>query len=706
MAAPDSAQQAPQPNDTIQPSAFQPLDPAGGGPDGKKGFSRRRWLLLGCAALFLLLMFFLLSARSLQVLVSGEGPGGASIALESPARVALSGLALPFGERYLLRQGSYTINASAEGYQTLETTVVVDDRDSQSVQLVLPLLPGLLSVDSTPTDAQVLIDGQLLGSTPLVEAAVEAGAHTLELRAERYLPLSQALEIKGREVLQQLQLELAPAWAAVSIDSIPAGAAILIDGEQVATTPAVVDLLQGEHQLILQLASYAPWQQALEVTAGEAMQLPPVTLLPAAGLLELASTPSGANVTLDGEFQGQTPLTLELTPDRVHRLAVLKPGYRRYNTTVQLPAAGSDSQTIKLKAELGEVRFNISPANAQLRINGKAYGTGSQTISLPAFEQSVEVSLPGHTTVRRRVTPRPGLQQLVEARLQTEAEAKLANLRPEVTTALGQTLLLFKPADSALADFTMGASRREPGRRANEVLHPVSLRRMFYLQTTEVTNAQFRQFQADHNSGQVEGNTLNRNHQPVVQVSWQQAASFCNWLSKREGLPLFYRESKGIINGYNAAATGYRLPSEAEWAWAARANGDTLLKFPWGDTFPPTTPVENYADNTSAYVTGRILDGYTDGHVTTAPVATFPANQHKLYDMGGNVAEWVHDAYAIPPANGATQVDPLGAQSGDNFVIRGASWTQSKITELRLSYRDYGQAARDDVGFRLARYAE
>ncbi len=181
----------------------------------------------------------------------------------------------------------------------------------------------------------------------------------------------------------------------------------------------------------------------------------------------------------------------------------------------------------------------------------------------------------------------------------------------------------------------MGASRREPGRRANEVLHPVSLRRMFYLSTTEVTNAQFRLFQADHNSGQIEGNSLNRDHQPAVQVSWQQAAAFCNWLSKREGLPPFYRETNGIINGYNPAATGYRLPSEAEWAWAARADGDALLKFPWGDDFPPPEDSqENYADNTSAYVTGRILSGYTDGHVVSAPVASFQANQNGLVRYG------------------------------------------------------------------------
>ena len=165
----------------------------------------------------------------------------------------------------------------------------------------------------------------------------------------------------------------------------------------------------------------------------------------------------------------------------------------------------------------------------------------------------------------------------------------------------------------------------------------------------------------------------------MIHVNFREAEAFCNW-------------------------SGRRPPTEFEWEAAAR--GPDALKFPWGDSFPPTTAVENYADNSSAYVTGRILNGYNDGHVVSSPVATFPPNHKKLYDMGGNVAEWVHDVYTIPPANGATRTDPLGAQNGDNYVVRGASWTQSKISELRLSHRDYGQAGRDDVGFRLARYAE
>tara|TARA_R110002110_G_scaffold405241_1_gene624251 strand:+ start:86561 stop:88639 length:2079 start_codon:yes stop_codon:yes gene_type:complete len=681
-------------NEPIKPSSFEPLRPDS--PAATPVNRPTRWWLWGSIAVFVLLLAFLLSARSLQITVIAQ----------TPASVSVSGLAAPFGQRYLLRPGNYEVRATAPGYHPLQTTVTVNQQDNQQLELVLQALPGSVTFNSEPEGATVSVDGVELGQTPLSNVALEAGEYTVSLQRPRYLPLEHQLLVTGREISQQVQLALAPAWADVTLNTTPPGADILVDGEVLGTTPSSVEVLQGERQLILQKPGYASWMQELEVQAGKSIELATVELQPAAGVLELTSQPSGANVTLDGEFQGQTPLQLLLTPDKEQRLTLSKPGYRRYTDTVALAAAASDSQTITLQAQLGEVRLNVSPASATIRINGQVQGQGSQTLRLPAVEQSIEVALDGHATVRRRVTPRPGLQQVVDISLKTVQAAKLARLQPELTSSLGQTLKLFNPIADGLADFTMGASRRDPGRRANEVLHPVALRRMFYLSTTEVTNAQFRLYQQAHNSGQVKGSSLNREHQPVVDVSWQQAASFCNWLSEREGLSPFYRQTKGIVVGFNPRANGYRLPTEAEWAWAARAGPESLLKFPWGERFPPALAVENYADQSSAHITGRVIPKYDDGYVVTAPVASLAPNHKGLFDMGGNVAEWVHDVYTIPTASDVAIEDPLGPQSGDNFVIRGASWAQSKLSELRLAHRDYGQAGRDDVGFRIARYAE
>jgi len=254
--------------------------------------------------------------------------------------------------------------------------------------------------------------------------------------------------------------------------------------------------------------------------------------------------------------------------------------------------------------------------------------------------------------------------------------------------------------------FTMGASRREPGRRANEGLHDVTLERPFYVATKEVTNAQFQKYIAGHDSASFEDNKLNKPQQPAVNVKWVDAALYCNWLSQKDGLSPFYAAEPGRIIGVNPAATGYRLPTEAEWAFVARTTPDQdgLLRFPWGPKLPPQDRHGNYADRSATHVVGRIIFGYNDNHITSAPVGTFAANQHGLFDIGGNVAEWIHDYYVLPEATPTT--DPLGPPEAEFRVIRGSSWRSGTISDLRLSFRDYGNDARNDVGFRIARYAE
>jgi formylglycine-generating enzyme required for sulfatase activity len=290
--------------------------------------------------------------------------------------------------------------------------------------------------------------------------------------------------------------------------------------------------------------------------------------------------------------------------------------------------------------------------------------------------------------------------------LLTEEEARKAAIKRQLLSSLGQSLLLIDPQVEAVNEFTMGAPRRDAGRGANEVERTIRLTRAFYLATTEVTNAQFRQFTADHDSGQAGGKSLNREHQPAVDLSWQQAGSFCNWLSAREGLEPFYKERDGIIIGFDETSIGYRLPSEAEWAYASRIHETDIWRFAWGDAWPPANNSANLADGSSAIVTGRILNGYSDGAIVSSEVGKFPANPRGLYDLGGNVSEWVNDVYRIPVPGEAIEENPLGDEQGDNFTIRGASWSLSRLRELRLTYRDYGERGRDDVGFRVARYAE
>ncbi|MGB0222370.1 MAG: PEGA domain-containing protein [Luminiphilus sp.] len=686
-------------DESLSPAAFEPRTEI-------TVVTRRRIkpataLLLVAGLLVAYTLFFLLTARSVSITVESE----------TAPSIDISGLHLPFGERFLMRPGTYELIVTAEGYQTFSGPLLVDRAEVQTLALSLTPLPGTLVIDSAPVSATVSLNGSVIGTTPLTIDAVDAGEATLSVSAERYLPYETVIDVTGRAQTQRFSANLTPGWASVLVQTAPADVSVQIDQlrvdePSVTLNGMVLEVMQGSREITFSAPGYIDEVIELDAVADTDVDLGIVELTPAEGMLRLTSVPAGAVVTRDGRFVGATPTQVAMEPSTRHRIQVSRAGYLTESFSLSLEKGASVNRQVVLSPALGEVDIQVTPRNATIQINGDDRGKGSQVLSLPGVEQVITIRAPGYASVERRVTPRAGLKQRISVALLTDEEARKAAIKPEITTSVGQTLVLIDPQVSPVNEFTMGAPRRDAGRGANEVERPVRLTRAFYMATTEVTNAQFRQFTQNHESGQAGGKSLNREHQPAVQLSWQQAASFCNWLSVREGLAPFYTERDGIITGFNSASTGYRLPTEAEWAFAARIQGDDVWRFAWGEAWPPEDGSANLADASSALVTGRILNGYTDKVVVSAEVGKFPPNPRGLYDMGGNVAEWVNDVYRVPVPNEAIEENPLGDPQGDNYTIRGASWSLSRLRELRLTYRDYGERGRDDVGFRVARYAE
>ena len=674
----------------IRPIAYSPPPPP-----GRRVLHRLKpsYLLVGAAlALLALVVAYVFTARAVRVEV------------DPPAdSYAISGglLNLKLGERHLLRPGRYTLRADKEGYKPLKQEFEVEGSGNQTVSFSLEKLPGLVTFRSAPvTAASVQVDGQTIGATPLDDFELSPGAHQVRIEADRYQVFETELDVQGENTRQVLEAELAPAWARIAISSDPKQAEIRVDGELLASAPAVLEMLEGERLVEVSAPGYKTVERNLRVVAGEDQSLPVIKLAKSDGRVSLESEPAGANVTVAGVYRGQTPLKLALAPAENYQLQFTRAGFKKAVRNITVRSGEGRSVRVELEPEEGVISVSVSPRESRVIVDGKLIGKGSQSLNLTAVPHQLRVEREGFAPYSAEITPRPGFRQEIAVTLKTLEEARYDALPATIKTAAGQTLNLVRPGR-----LKMGASRREPGRRANEVLRQVTLTRPFYIGTTEVSNEQFALFDSAHESGIVGRATLNLDKAPVVKVEWEQAARYCNWLSLREGLEPAYEERDGKLILKRPVGTGYRLPSEVEWVWAAR--GDSRSKYPWGQTMPPPATAGNFADDTARPIVAKVIAGLNDGYAATAPAASFAANERGLYDFAGNVAEWVHDFYAVNPSpGGARETDPMGPAQGDFHVLRGSSWKHSTITELRWSFRDYAAEPRNDVGFRIARYAD
>jgi formylglycine-generating enzyme len=219
--------------------------------------------------------------------------------------------------------------------------------------------------------------------------------------------------------------------------------------------------------------------------------------------------------------------------------------------------------------------------------------------------------------------------------------------------------------------FTMGSPTREPGRDGDETQHQVVISHSFYMQTTEVTQGQWKRVMGSNpsffpNCG---------NNCPVESVSWNDVQEFISKLSSMEG------------------TNKYRLPTEAEWEYAARAGTQT----PFNTGACLSSDQANYDGHYP-------LAGCPKGEYrnTTISVASFSANSWGLFDMHGNVWEWCQDWKGSYPNDKVT--DPAGQSSGSRRVNRGGSWRSFAKNARTASRGSHSPSYKiNRLGFRLLR---
>jgi len=657
---------------------------------------------------FKLLMYLMTSIFVIGLIALGYIFTANSVVItSSPAsqQIEISGgIYLKWQDHLLMRPGQYQVKIIKPDYFPLEQQFKVDTQQNQRIHLTLTPLPGNLYLDVTPNvDIRVTIDDQVANINQHTINNIAAGPHKLLIHAKNYFSHQSEIIIEGKTKTQQLAINLIPAWGNIMINSEPLGAQVYENEVLLGTTPLNAQLLEGEHPLHFKKQGYKATQRAVSVEAGQTRTIKSVKLFKLMGKLAIKTSPIGVNISYGDKFLGTSPLDVTVSSDKELDLLLFKEGYQSQYHSLTVSSGQSVSKFYQLLENNGGISFDFTPSDALLYIDDRLMGRASQKLSLPVKRQTIRVEKEGYISYQSSILPSLTMEQRLSISLKTEEQARWENLKSIITSTVGNKLKLFKPNDT----FVMGASRREQGRRANEVKRKVQISKAFYLGFTEITNKEFRQFQRDHSSGHIKGNSLNGTHQPAVKLTWQQAALFCNWISEKENLAKVYEVKEGKVVNFDPLANGYRLPTETEWVWAARFNKGEMLKYAWGTSLPPKVGSGNFADIAGAPILGTVLPTYNDNYIASAPVGSFRSNEKGLFDLSGNVAEWLHDYYQIQTGLSLnTSKDPMGPVSGNYHVIRGASWGHGTRTELRLSFRDYGEDKRNDLGFRIARNAQ
>ena len=246
---------------------------------------------------------------------------------------------------------------------------------------------------------------------------------------------------------------------------------------------------------------------------------------------------------------------------------------------------------------------------------------------------------------------------------------------------------------------TIGSPDSERQRQADETQHQVTLS-AFYVDPHEVTQKDYQAVMGT-NPSHFRGDNL-----PVEQVTWYDAINYCNKLSEAQGLTPAY-QIDGTTVTWNRAADGYRLLTEAEWEYAARAGTQSVF-YEGGQIVAdqvnfcgsyPYLIEENYLSHQNPEV---VTSTYRQ---ETMPVDGLAPNSWGLYHMEGNVSEWCFDYYE--PYDSAQSTDPSGPTSGSLRVNRGGGWNDF-AKHVRMAYRSVTSpdTVEQNLGFRISRNAE
>ena len=451
----------------------------------------------------------------------------------------------------------------------------------------------------------------------------------------------------------------------------PANSKVTIDGQMQnvdADGSVSVYLPQGIHSYSVESAGYA--SKSGRVTLSSESVTERVTLESVLATVQVSCPTSGAQIYVNNQLKGTTPWSGTLAAGNYQMEARLS-GYRSQKVTESIAERANRQITIPaLQAIVGNLNVNYKPAQSEVWMDGRRLGSTPDVFrNLLVGQHQVEIRKEGYTTKKETVTIADVQTAMLTGSLERQQTAQSQNqVQTTVSSASGSAIetitvngVSFNMVRVDGGTFTMGATAEQGSDVGSDEkpTHQVTLS-SYSIGETEVTQALWQAVMGS-NPSKYKGT-----QKPVEQVSWNDCQEFIQNLNQLTGRK-------------------FRLPTEAEWEYAARG-GSKSRGYKYSGS--------NNIDDVAWYTT-------TTNDKGTRNVKTKQANELGLYDMSGNVWEWCQDWYGS--YSSGAQTNPTGALSGSRRVFRGGSWNYY-ASYCRSSYRYYFTPTSwgHNLGLRLA----
>ena len=429
-------------------------------------------------------------------------------------------------------------------------------------------------------------------------------------------------------------ISVQPKDAKVTIDGVLQASSS--DGEYSAM------LAYGSHTYKVEAGGYISKSGSFTIGKGDMTPIS-VSLVSALATLNVSCPTPPVSLYVDKKSVGSLPWNGNLK-EGMHLLEVRKDGYRSQQKTIQLAQQQKlDVAFDALSAIQGNLSVNFKPFGSDVYVDGVKVGQSPRVFNgVLVGNHNVEIRKSGYSTSRQTVMISEGQTASISGSLTSSASSSNANVLSSGSSSLSDNTLTI-PVKNGIniemvkveaGSFNMGATpEMKSPYEVEKPVHRVTLTNNYYIGKYEVTQALWQAVMGS-NPSHFKGDAL-----PVEQVSWKDCQKFITKLNR--------------LTGKN-----FRLPTEAEWEYAARGgNKSRGYRYSGSNTIDDVAWYEN------------------DALSQTHPVGTKQPNELEIYDMTGNVMEWCQDWYGS--YSSSPQVNPTGAASGSYRVVRGGGWSDS-----------------------------